>query len=113
MGYFLAKIFITALIVAAISELSRRYSLMAALLASLPLTSILALIWIYTESRDTQKIISMSYDIFWLVIPSLAFFLLLPSLLKLNVQFAPALLLSCAATAMLYGMSLWLYRILS
>jgi hypothetical protein len=113
MGYFLLKTFITALIVAGISELSRRYSLMAALLASLPLTSILALVWIYTDSKDTQKIIAMSYDIFWLVIPSLAFFLLLPSLLKLNVQFAPALLLSCAATAVLYGMSLWVYRFLS
>ena len=110
MGYFLLKTFITALIVAGISELSRRYSLIAALLASLPLTSILALIWIYTDSKDTQKIIAMSYDIFWLVIPSLAFFLLLPSLLKLNVQFVPALLLSCAATAVLYGVSLWLYR---
>ena len=110
MAYFLTKTLVTVLIVAGIAELSRRYSLMAALLASLPLTSILALIWIYVDSKDVQKIASMSYDIFWLVLPSLAFFLLLPFLLKFNIKFALAMLISCAITAALYSVSFWLYQ---
>src|SRR4051812_30546607 len=108
MTYFFIKTMITALIVAGISEISRRYSLMAALLASLPLTSILALIWIYADSKDTQKIATMSYDIFWLVLPSLAFFLLLPWLLKLDIKFAFAMLISCVVTTGLYGVGFWL-----
>ena len=59
MFYFLIKTFITALIIASISELSRRYTLWAALLASLPLTSILAFIWIYWETQDNTKIIEL------------------------------------------------------
>jgi len=81
MSYFLLKTVITALIVAAVSELSRRYSLVAAALASLPLVSILAFIWIYLEDKNQQKLIGLSQEIFWLVFPSLVFFVVFPVLL--------------------------------
>lgn len=55
MMYFLIKTLITALIVAAVSELARRYTVWAALLASLPLTSILAFIWVYWDTKDRVK----------------------------------------------------------
>lgn len=55
MGYFLFKTLITALIVAGVSELSHRFSFMAALIASLPLTTLLAFIWIYLDSGNTKK----------------------------------------------------------
>lgn len=93
--YIAVKVIVTALIIVAISETARRSSLLAAALASLPLTSILAFIWIYYESRDTDKIISLSYDILWLVIPSLIFFILLPVFLKMGMRFPLALLFSC------------------
>ena len=108
--YFLIKTLITALIIAAISELSRRYTLWAALLASLPLTSILAFIWVYWDTKDTGKIIELSYSVFWLVFPSLAFFLILPVLLKMAIKFAPAMLISCAAMAVIYGVGASAYR---
>jgi hypothetical protein len=104
------KTLITALVVVGASELAKRHTLASALLISLPLTSILALIWIYYESKDTQQVITMSYSVFWLVIPSLAFFLLLPGLLRLHMQFIPALLISCLFTALLYSAGFWLYR---
>lgn len=108
MVYFLLKTFITAIIVAGISELSRRFSMLAALLASLPLTTFLAFIWIYLESGDSKKIADMSYDIFWLVIPSLSFLLVLPLLLNNNIPFWGALLGACAVTIICYGVSIWL-----
>ncbi len=110
MGYFLVKTLITALIVAAISELARRYSLFAAALASLPLVSILAFVWIYVDTKDTQKLIDMSHDIFWLVLPSLAFFLIFPLLLKHGMAFSLALLIACASMSALYAMTIWLLR---
>jgi len=109
MGYFLFKTLLTALIVAGVSELSRRFSLMAALLASLPLTTLLAFIWIYVDSGDTKKIAGMSHDVFWLVIPSLSFFLVLPFLLNQNVPFWGALLGACIVTIICYGAGFWLY----
>jgi ABC-type dipeptide/oligopeptide/nickel transport system permease subunit len=108
--YFTIKTLLSAVVIAAVSELSRRYTLFASLLIALPLTSLLAFCWIYYESKDTQKIIDMSYSVFWLVIPSLLFFLLLPALLKMNYTFAHAMLLSCAALAVLYLSGAALYR---
>jgi inner membrane protein involved in colicin E2 resistance len=113
MAYFLVKTFITAILVAGISELTRRYTLWAALLASLPLTSILAFIWIYWEQKDPQKIIELSYSVFWLVIPSLVFFLVLPLLLKHGFAFTWAMLIAGGATAVCYAGAIYLQKILT
>lgn len=110
MGYFLFKTLVTAVIVAAISELSRRYSLVAAALASLPLVSILAFIWIYVEDNNPQKLIGLSQDIFWLVLPSLAFFVIFPVLLKQSWPFWWALLAACLVMILLYAITLWLLK---
>ena len=108
--YLLTKIIITALIIAVVSELSHRFTVISALLISLPLTSILAFCWVYYETKDTQKIVEMSYSVFWLVIPSLLFFLILPALLKKDIQFMPALLISSLTLAAIYGMGAVIYR---
>lgn len=110
MAYFFVKTLITAILVAGISELTRRYTLWAALLASLPLTSILAFIWVYWEEKDPQKVIELSYSIFWLVIPSLAFFLILPLLLKHGLTFTWAMLIASGATAVCYAGAIYLYK---
>jgi uncharacterized membrane protein (GlpM family) len=93
---FLIKILVTALLVAGISELGKRSSHLAAILASLPLTSILAMLWLYRDTGSTEKISELSYGIFWAVLPSLAFFLVLPLLLKTGLRFSLAMLSACA-----------------
>jgi peptidoglycan/LPS O-acetylase OafA/YrhL len=113
MLYVIIKILITALLVAGISELMHRYTLLAALLAALPLTSALAFIWNYWEQKDPQKIIDLSYSIFWLVIPSLVFFLVLPVLLKHGMAFAWAMLIAAGATAASYASAIYLYKTLT
>jgi hypothetical protein len=86
MKFFINTI-IAALIIAAVTELSRRFSFLAALLVSLPLTSIIALSFVYIETKDVAKVSELSTAIFWLVIPSLAFFLLLPMFLRHGLNF--------------------------
>ena len=93
MQYFI-KILITAILVVAISELSKRLTFIGAILASLPLTSILAIVWLYRDTHDTQKIIDLSSNIFWAVLPSLIFFLVLPLFLKNGVHFTASLIYS-------------------
>ncbi len=110
MLYFFIKTLITALVVVAVSELARRYTVWAALLASLPLTSILAFIWVYWDTKDTDKIIELSHSVFWLVLPSLAFFLILPFLLKQGLAFPWAMASSAAAMAALYGAGIWVVK---
>jgi hypothetical protein len=112
MAYFLFKILISALIVALISELSQRYSMAAATLASLPLVSVLAFIWIYLETKNTQNLIRLSYDIFWLVLPSLAFFIFFPALLKQGLTFWSSLAIACTSMALFYALMLYMLKLM-
>jgi hypothetical protein len=102
MTYYALKIVLSAAIIVMVSELAKRSTLLAAVLASLPFTSLLAFIWIYLESGDVSKIAQLSTEIFWLVIPSLALFLLLPLCLKLRVGFSLSLLMTSAGTVLCY-----------
>jgi hypothetical protein len=105
---YLIKIIITALVVVGISELGKRYSAFAAILASLPLTSILAFIWLYWDTKDTTKVIELSYGIFWMVLPSLLFFIILPFLLKKGISFGMAMLYSSIIMAVFYTLYIYL-----
>jgi hypothetical protein len=102
MGFALIKTLITAAIIAMISEIAKRSPAFAALIASLPLISVLGMLWIYQESSDVERIASQSEATFWLVLPSLPMFLLLPVMLRHGMGFYFALGLNCALTALLY-----------
>ena len=75
MVYYALKVLISALLIVAITELSKRNSGLAALLASLPLTSLLAFIWLHMEGTAASEIATLSTQIFWLVLPSLLLFM--------------------------------------
>ena len=100
--YYLIKISVTTLLIVVISEVSRRSSLIGAILASVPLVSVLAILWLYIDTKDVEKISSLSSSIFWLVLPSLVLFILLPVLLKNGWGFYLSLGASTAATVACY-----------
>ena len=79
---YIAKVALTSAVIVGVSEIAKRSTLAAAVLASLPLTSLLEFVWLYSETGDAQKIASLSHSIFWLVLASLPFFLILPALLN-------------------------------
>lgn len=87
MLYYALKIGISALVIVAIAEIAKRSSGFAALLASLPLTSLLAFVWLHIEGTESARIADLSGQIFWLVLPSLVLFLLLPLLLRQGLGF--------------------------
>ena len=71
-------------------------------MASIPLISILSFFWLYFDTKDISKIINLSYGIFWLVIPSLGLFLILPELLKTGISFYVSMLIATILTIILY-----------
>jgi hypothetical protein len=97
-----AKVAVTAVVVVAVTEVARRSTFWAAALASLPLTSLLAFVWIYLETGDAERIAALAQGVLWLVLPSLVFFVALPLLLRGGMAFWPSLALSCGATAAAY-----------
>lgn len=94
MLYYIIKILISALLITFISEISKRSSFWGGVLASVPVVSVIAFIWLYEDTKDIQKIIDLSLNIFWLVIPSLSLFLIFPLILKSGVNFFIALFIS-------------------
>jgi len=102
MFYIALKFIITAGVVVGVSEIAKRSSYFAAMLAALPLTSILAMVWIYVDTKDSEKIVDLSYGIFWLVLPTLLFFILLPALLKNHMGFWPSMIISMAVMVVFY-----------
>lgn len=108
MTYYLLKLFISAALIVIVSEVSKRSATFGGLLASLPLVSYLAMIWLWIDTRDTGKIAALSTSIFWLVLPSLVLFILLPLLLKAKMSFFPSLAISTLVMFACYGGMLWL-----
>lgn len=94
MWYYLLKILTSSVIIVLISEISKRSTLIASIFASIPLVSIMAFIWLYIDTKDVNKIASLSNGIFWMVIPSLLFFIIFPMLLKKNISFAISMILA-------------------
>ncbi len=109
---FAIKVIVSALIIAIASELSKKYSLAAALLVALPLTSIQVIIWSYYEQRDTAKIIELSNSILYLTVPSLMFFILLTITLKQGLEFIPAISISSIGMIGFYWACIWAVRVL-
>ena len=108
MLYTLAKLIITATLIVLISEISKRSTLLAALLASLPLVSVLAMTWLYIDTKDVQKVADLASGVLWLFLPSLAFFIALPFLLKKGLDFYLSMGLSAMITAVCYGLVLFI-----
>lgn len=106
---FLIKTGLSAIIIVLAAELSRRSVLLGGLIASLPLVSILTLCWLYLDTHSPEKISALSMSIFWMVLPSLSLFLVLPLLLK-KMPFAGAMPLACIVAALCYGLALLVYE---
>lgn len=108
--YYFLKISISALLILLISEVAKRSSLLGAILASVPLLSFLAIFWLYFETKDVEQIATLSQDIFWLVVPSLSFFIILPILLRAKVHFFFSMLISSTVMIIFYFIMLALLK---
>ena len=106
MYYYILKLLVTTILVVFISEISKRSSMVGAIFASIPLVSVLAMIWLYIDTKNIEKIINLSIGIFWLVLPSLIFFIILPLFLKQGLNFFLGMFLSIIITIGSYGIML-------
>jgi hypothetical protein len=79
---FLFKLLFTAIIIVIISEIAKHYDRLAALVASLPLVTLITLFWLYYENQPEEKIANHAYYTFWYVIPTLPMFVFFPWAIK-------------------------------
>lgn len=108
MLYLIVKAAISGVIIAIVSEVARRSPGFGALIASLPLVSVMGMMWLWRDTHDPQRMASHAGATFWYVLPSLPMFLLIPALLKLGIPFWAALAAGCALTIGLYLVMTWI-----
>ena len=108
MFFTILKILITAGIIVIASEIAKRSSLLAGLIVSMPLITVLTLIWLYWDTRDTQQVTDLTYNTLLMILPSLTFFIFLPIALKLGMNFVPAITIAIIGTAIAY----WCYTLI-
>lgn len=105
---FIVKATLSGLLVALIATVARRYPGWGGLLASLPLVSVLAMTWLYVESRDTEKVAALASSTFWFFLPSMPMFLIIPALLRSGWSFAATMAAAIVVTIALYAGMNWL-----
>ena len=108
MLYLIAKALLSGIIIVAASEAAKRSPTYGALLVSLPLISIFAMVWLWRDTGDNERIAALSEGTFWLVLPTLPMFLILPAMLRHGFAFWIALATSCTITLALYLVTVWL-----
>ena len=111
MSLYLVKVLVSSLTIVAVTEIAKRAgSFWGGVLASLPLTSVLAFVWLYRDTGKAEPVAALSWNIFWLVLSSLSLFAALPFFLKRGVNFALALAFSIAIMAVAYVITATLVR---
>ena len=108
MLWFVIKAALSGLIVAAVSTIAKRYPGFGALVASLPLVSVLGMIWLWHDKPDAENMAAHANATFWFVLPSLPMFLLIPAMLRAGASFWATLIAGCALTVILYFAMTWI-----
>lgn len=108
MLYLLVKALVSGAIIAAVSEIARRFPGWGGLLASLPLVSVLAMTWLYADTRDTARVADLAMSTFWFFLPSMPMFLIIPALLRAGWGWAATMAVAIAVTLILYALMFWM-----
>ena len=107
MLYLIIKAALSGIIVAAVSEIARRYPSWGGLVASLPLTSLLAMLWLYRDSHEPERVAELSLSTIWFIGPSVPLFIALPMLIRSGVGFWPSMAIVVVGTLALYALMFW------
>ena len=107
MIFNIIKVLITAFVIVIAAEVAKRSSLLGGLIVSMPLITVLTLIWLYWDTKDVEQVSNLTSNTLLMIIPSLTFFLFFPILLKINLSFSLSMLLSILSTGACY----WIYNI--
>lgn len=108
MSYLILKAAISGILIALASEVARRFPGWGALIISLPLTSILAMIWLWRDTQDAERLAQHSVATIWFLAPSIPMFFLIPYGLRHGWGFWPSLIAGSVLTILLYLAMIWI-----
>ena len=98
------KIIISSSIIVLVSEIAKKSTFIGGIIASIPIVSVLSLIWLYIETNNIDTVKSLANGILWMIIPSMALFITLPMMINWGINFYFSLLISIIVTIFFYGL---------
>ena len=100
--HYFIKVFISSAIIVLVSEIAKRDSLLGGLVASIPIISVLSMIWLYIDTSDIDKVKTLANGILWMIFPSISLFIVLPILINCGIKFYLSLTISILTTMVCY-----------
>ena len=100
--HYLLKVCISSGIIVLVSEIAKKDSLFGGLIASIPLVSVLSMIWLYIDTNDIDKVKALANGILWMVVPSMSLFIIFPILINFGIKFYLSLTISILITIICY-----------
>lgn len=111
MAYYIVKVLLTSLLIVLVSEVSKRSSVLGAVLASVPLVSVIAMVWLYIDTSDIGKVRDLAASILWLVLPSLVLFIVFPLMVDRGFSFVISLTSGLVAMVLSYALAIALIQL--
>src|SRR5690242_16465858 len=108
MLYLAVKAALSGVIIAIVSEVARRSPALGALVVSLPLVSILGIVWLWHDTSVAERIAAHAQSTFWYVLPTLPMFLAMWAMIHYGLVFWESFASCCVFTVVLYLFSLGL-----
>ena len=102
------KLLISSGVIVLVSEIAKKNTYLGGLMASIPLVSVLSMVWLYIDTKDIESVRNLSNSILWMIIPSISLFISLPILLRSGIGFYLSIFLSIIITIGCYGMTILL-----
>ena len=100
--YTLLKLLLSSSIIVLVSEIAKKDNLIGGLIASIPVVSVLSMIWLYIDTNDINKVKALSNGILWMVVPSMSLFIVFPFLINFGIKFYLSLTISILTTMVCY-----------
>ena len=109
MNQYIIKLLISSAVIVLASEVSKRSTVLAAIIIALPLVSLITFSWIYYETKDTERIASLSLEILYFGLATVPMFLLLPYMLRNGYSFVITMICCCGITALAMAVVKYLF----
>jgi hypothetical protein len=106
----LVKLLLSAAIIVIVNKVQLFSDRLSALLIALPLTSLVAMIWMHQGGQSPQRLANHAEGTFWFVLPTLPLFLILPWMLRAGWGFWPALMANCVLTTGFFWLTVVILR---
>ena len=100
--HYFIKVFISSAIIVLVSEIAKKDNIIGGLIASIPIVSVLSIIWLYIDTKDIDKVKALANGILWMIFPSMSFFIVLPILINCGIKFYLSLTISILTTMVCY-----------